>query len=122
MAAFPSVSYRERKFYVLSVLFVFALALVRSASAQSECSLSKTNKNCTLTIDRSNRRDAASGGCNGAVGIEFNTVLLCLCSVGQLMGRDSCADTWIDDACGSCRELQQFSQALGFLLRQRVVP
>ena len=68
------------------------------------------------------RRDAARGGGSSAIGIEFNTVLLCLCSVGQLMERGSCADTRIDYVCASCRELQQFSQALGFLLRQRVVP
>jgi len=54
MAAFLSVSHREKQFCALSVLFIFVLALVRSVSAQSECSLSKTNKNCTLTIDRSN--------------------------------------------------------------------
>ena len=39
-----------------------------------------------------NRRDAASGGGSSAVGVEFNAVLFCLCSAGQLMERVSRAD------------------------------
>jgi hypothetical protein len=37
------------------------------------------------------------------------------------MERGSCADAWIDNACGSGGELQQSAQALAFLLRQRVI-
>src|ERR1700721_456680 len=57
MAAFPGTSQRNRHLVTLSFLSALSFALVRSASAQSttpECSLSKTNESCTLTIDRSN--------------------------------------------------------------------
>jgi hypothetical protein len=67
------------------------------------------------------RPDTTSRGSSSAVGVEFNTVLFRLCSVGQLMECVSRADAWINDACGSGRKDQEFSEALAFVQRQRVV-
>jgi hypothetical protein len=68
-----------------------------------------------------NRPDTTGRGCRSAVGVEFNAVLLYLCSVGQLMERVARADAWIDNADSSGREVQETAQALAFFLRQRVV-
>ena len=45
-----------------------------------------------------NRPDTASRGSRSAVRVEFNAMLFCLGSVGQLTERVARADAWIDNA------------------------
>lgn len=59
-----------------------------------------------------NRSDTASGCGSGTVCIEFDAILFCRCSFGELVERPSCANAWIDDARGSGREIQEGPQAL----------
>lgn len=68
-----------------------------------------------------NRPDTASCGSSSAVRVKFDAVLFCLCSVSQLVECGSRADARIDNAGSSGREVQKFSQALSFFLRQRIV-
>ena len=52
-------------------------------------------------------------------GIEFDAVLLYLCSVGQLMQCGARANARVDDIPCSGRKVQQFPQALAFLLARK---